>query len=101
MLTMEDELDAILSQIDPKQLLSLESATFDLPTDDSTSSSSRLSATFPLQVQGPPHSNQPHPTSAASSSRFQTLTTDDDVEEAKKRATPQNTDKNTATGQLT
>ena len=90
---MEDELDAILSQIDPKQLLSLESATFDLLTDDSASSTSR---SFPLQVQGPPHSNQPHPTSAASSCRFQTLTTDDDVEEAKKRATPQNTDKNTS-----
>ena len=36
--TMEDELDAILSQIDPKQLLSLESATFDLLIDDSASS---------------------------------------------------------------
>ena len=47
-----------------------------------------------VSVQGPLPSNQPHPTSAASSSRFQTLTTDKDVEEAKKKAIPKNTDKN-------
>ena len=89
---MEDELDAILSQIDPEQLLSLESVTFDLLNDNSTSSSSGSdSPVLPLAQT----SNQPLPTSAASSSRFQTLTTDNDVEEAKK-AIPKITDKNTS-----
>jgi hypothetical protein len=91
---MEDELDAILSQIDPEQLLSLESATFNLLNDGSTPSSS--ATPLNISVQGSPRSNQPHPTSGAGSSRFQTLTTDDDVEEAKKKAIPKNTDKNTS-----
>ena len=74
MATMEDELDALLSQLDPEQLLSLDSATFDLLNDGSTSSAS--------------NQPEPHPTTAASSSRFQALKTDEDVEEAKKKAIP-------------
>ena len=82
MATMEDELDALLSQLDPEQLLSLDSATFDLLNDGSTSSAS--------------NQPEPHPTTAASSSRFQALKTDEDVEEAKKKAIPKNTEKNTS-----
>jgi hypothetical protein len=83
---MKDEVDAILSQIDHKPLLSLE--TFNLLNDGSTPSSSAMPLT--VSVQGSLSSNQPHPTSGAGSSHFHTLTTDDDVEEAK------NTDKNTS-----
>ena len=88
---MEDELYAIILQIDPEQLLSLESAAFDLLNDDSTFSSS-LELTSTVPVQGLLPSSQPHPTSGAGSSRSHTLTTDDDIEEAKKKAIPQNTD---------
>ena len=70
---------------------------FDLLSTDSTSSSSRsLELPVAVPVQGPLPSNQPHPTSAASTSGFQTLTTDKDVEETKKKAIPKNTDKNTS-----
>ena len=92
---MKDELDAILSQMNPEQLLSLESATFELLSDDSILSSA-LELPLTVPVQGSLPSNQPHPSARAGSSRFHTLTTDDDVEEAKKKAIPKNTDKNTS-----
>ena len=92
---MEDELDAILSQINPKPLLSLESVTFELLNDDSGSPFLCVPSTIP--VQGSLPSNQPHPSSQAGISRFHTLTTDDDVE-VEKKAIPKNTDKNITVG---
>ena len=78
---MEDELDAILSQMNPEQLLSLESATFKLLNDDSTLSSA-LELPLTVLVQDSLPSNQLHPSAQAGSSCFHTLTTDDNVEEA-------------------
>jgi hypothetical protein len=72
----------------------LESVAFDLLNDGSTPSFSATYLIFP--VQGSLPSNQPHPTAGTGSLRFHTLTTDDDVEEAKKKAIPKNTDKNTS-----
>ena len=92
---MEDELDAILSQINPKPLLSLESVTFELLNDDSGSPFLCVPSTIP--VQGSLPSNQPHPSSQAGISRFHTLITDDDVE-VEKKAIPKNTDKNITVG---
>ena len=87
---MEDEINALLAQIDCKQLLSLVPANFDLLNDDPTSL-----ALEPPRTSSSFICNQPHPASVATSSRFQMLTTDKDLEEVKKKAVPKNTDKNT------
>ena len=89
---MEDAIDALLSQIDCSQLVpSLDSANFD-PLDGYLNSAPSTSRA--LESDAPP-SSQPH-SGPANSSRFKVLATDSDVEEAKKRAVPRNTEKNTS-----
>ena len=82
---MEDEMDALLSQIDCEQFLSFDTVNFDLDPLNEYSNS-----THPTPLLEP--SNQPH-LYPANNSRFKT---DSDVEEAKKKAVPKNTDKNTS-----
>ena len=83
---MEDEPDAILMQIDVEKFLSFESSTFDLRNGKDLSCSS---CAFELPHPATPPTggtdNQLHPAFRATSSRFPKLTTDNDVEEAKKR----------------
>ena len=97
--TMEDEIDALLSQIDCNQILSSwDSANFDpdplLELDQYLNSAPGpgLSSSHAIEsaVKTVPPSNQPHPC-PANSSRFK-LATDSDVEEPKKRAVPKNTE---------
>ena len=89
---MEDKIDALLSQTDCDQLLSsLDSVNFNPLLEYSNSTPSRALESAILLV---PPSNQPHPC-PANSSRFKTLATDSDVEEAQKKAVPKNTEKNT------
>ena len=91
---MEDEIDTLLSQIDCEQLLSFDTANFD--PDPLLNEYSAALQTPPLEPALSVLSlYQPHPC-PANSSRFKTLATDSDVEEAKKRAVPKNTDKNTS-----
>ena len=73
----------------------MESATFELLNDDSTHSS-LLELPLTVPVQGLLPLNQPLPSAQVGSSRFHTLTTDDNVEEGKKKAILKNMDKNTS-----
>ena len=84
---MEDELDSLLSQLDPQEL----SSHFDLYNDLTYSRESQPCLGF-----GPSATNEPLPSPCTSGNRFHTLKTDSEVEEARKKAVPKNTDKNTS-----
>ena len=118
---MEDELDAILSQLNYDDLSFFDApfllndystdsalsannhAATDSASSNSYSSRSHTDAFDALSTHAhadfsassalvPPPPNQPHPTTTA---RFGELKTDADLEEAKKKAVPKNTNKNT------
>ena len=84
---MEDELDSLLSQLDPQEL----SSHFDIYNDPTHSRESQ-----PRLGLGPSSTNEPLPSPCTSGNRFHTLKTDSEVEEARKKAVPKNTDKNTS-----
>ena len=84
---MEDELDSLLSQLDPQEL----SLHFDLYNDPTYSRELQ-----PRLSLGPSATNEPIHSPCTSGNCFHTLKTDSEVEEARKKAVPKNTDKNTS-----
>ena len=84
---MEDKLDSLLSQLDPQKL----SSHFDLYNDPTYSREFQ-----PRLGLGPSATNKPLPSPCTSGNRFYMLKTNSEVEEARKKAVPKNTDKNTS-----